>query len=68
MSFVGALSFYTSVLKNSILTSNHFTIFYKKNSPCNWTKEDERLFQQLKTLTSETELTFANTKHPFSLQ
>ena len=36
-----------------------------ENSPWNWTKEHERLFQQLKTLTSETELTFANTKHPF---
>ena len=36
------------------------------NTPWKWTDEHEQLFQKLKTsLTSETELTLPNTKHPF---
>ena len=30
MSFIGALNFYTKVMKNYILTLNHFTIFYMR--------------------------------------
>ena len=37
-----------------------------ENTPWKWTDEHEQLFQNLKmSLTSETELTIPNTKHPF---
>ena len=37
-----------------------------ENTPWKWTQDHERIFQTLKTsLTSDTELTIPNTKHPF---
>ena len=57
-----------NLLKNYILTSNHFKIFHMKIPPWKWTDQHETLFQELKTsLTSETELTIPNTKHPFCI-
>ena len=41
-------------------------ILLHENTPRNWTGDHERLFQTLKnSLTSDTELTIPNTKHPF---
>ena len=55
MSFIGALNFYTK-----------FYDLLHENTPWKWTEDHERLFQTLKTsLTSNTELTIPNTKHPF---
>ena len=48
---------------------NNLKPFYNllhENTPWKWTDEHESLFQKLKmSLTSETELTIPNTKHPF---
>ena len=54
MSFIGALNFKT------------FYDLLHENTPWKWADEHESLFQKLKiSLTSETELTIPNTKHPF---
>ena len=48
--------------------SKHFYDLLHKKKSWNWTPGDEGVFQQLKTaLTSETELTIPNAKHPFSI-
>ena len=53
-------------MKNYILTSNRFNDLLHENTPWKWTDEHESLFQKLKmSLTSETEITIPNTKHPF---
>ena len=55
MSFIGALNFYTKFIEK-----------LHENTPWKRTDEHESLFQKLKmSLTSETELTIPNTKHPF---
>ena len=52
-------------MKNYILTLNLFYDLLHENTPWKWTDEHESLFQKLKrSLTSETELTIPNTKHP----
>ena len=54
---------------NQFIQKIGFHSFYDllhENTPWKWTDDHERLFQKLKmSLTSETELTIPNTKHPF---
>ena len=64
MSFIGALNFYTKFIEKLHINLKPFYDLLHENTPWKWT--DERLFQKLKmSLTSETELTIPNTKHPF---
>ena len=66
MSFIGAFNFYTKFIEKLHLNLKPFYDLLHENTPWKWTDEHERLFQKLKTsLTSETELTIPNTKHPF---
>ena len=66
MSFIGALNFYTNIIEELHFNLKPFYDLLHENTPLKWTDEHERLFQKLKmSLTSETELTIPNTKHPF---
>ena len=66
MSFIGALKFYTKLIKKLHNNLKPFYDLLHENIPWKWTDEHERLFQKLKmSLTSETELTTPNTKHSF---
>ena len=66
MSFIGALNFYTKFIKKLHINLKPFYDLLHENTPWKWTDEHESLFQKLeKSLTSETELTIPNTKHPF---
>ena len=66
MSLIGALNFYTKFLEKLHINLKAFYDLLPKNTSWKWTDEHERLFQKLKmSLTSETELTIPNTKHPF---
>ena len=65
-SFIGALNFYTKFPEKLHINLKPFYDLLHENTPWKWTDEHEQLFQKLKTsLTSETELTIPNTKHPF---
>ena len=66
MSFIGALNFYTKSIEKLHINLKPFYDLLHENTPWKWTEDRERLFQTLKTsLTSDTELTIPNTKHPF---
>ena len=66
MSFIGALNFYTKFIEKLHINLKPFYDLLHENTPRKWTDEHESLFQKLKmSLTSETELTIPNTKHPF---
>ena len=66
MSFIGALNFYTKFIEKLHINLKPFYDLLNENTPWKWTDEHESLFQKLKmSLTSETELTIPNTKHPF---
>ena len=66
MSFIGALNFYTKFIEKLHINLKPFHDLLHENTPWKWTDEHESLFQKLKlSLTSETELTIPNTKHPF---
>ena len=66
MSFIDALNFYTIFMDKLHINLKPFYDQLHENTPWKWTDELERLFQTLKTsLTSDTELTIPNTKHPF---
>ena len=66
MSFIGALNFYTKFIEKLHINLKPFYDLLHENTPWKWTGDHERLFQTLKTsLTSNTELTIPNTKHPF---
>ena len=66
MSFIGALNFYTKFIEKLHVNLKPFYDLLHENTPWKWTDEYESLFQKLKlSLTSETELTIPNTKHPF---
>ena len=66
MSFIGALNFYTKFIEKLHMNLKPFYDLLHENTPWKWTDEHERLFQKLKmSLTSETEVTIPNTKHPF---
>ena len=66
MSFIGALSFYTNFIEKLHISLKPFYDLLHEITPWKWTEDNERLFQTLKTsLTSNTELTIPNTKHPF---
>ena len=66
MSFIGALNFYTKFIEKLHINLKPFYELLHENTPWEWTDEHETLFQKLETsLTSETELTIPNTKHPF---
>ena len=68
MSFIGALNFYTKFIEKLHINLKPFYELLHENTPWKWTDEHESLFQKLKmSLTSETELTIPNTKHPFSI-
>ena len=66
MSFIGALNFYTKLIEKLHINFKPIYDLLHENTPWKWTDEHESLFQKLKlSLTSETELTIPNTKHPF---
>ena len=66
MSFIGALNFHTNFIEKLHINLKPFYDLLHENTPWKWTDEHESLFQKLKmSLTSETELTIPNTKHPF---
>ena len=66
MSFIGALNFHTKFIEKLHINLKPFYDLLHENTPWKWTEDHERLFQTLKTsLTSNTELTIPNTKHPF---
>ena len=66
MSFIGALNFYKKFIEKLHNNPKPFYDLLHENTPWKWTDEHEQLFQKQKmSLTSETELTIPNTKHPF---
>ena len=66
LSFIGALNFYTKFIEKLHINLKPFYDLLHENTRWKWTDEHESLFQKLKmSLTSETELTIPNTKHPF---
>ena len=66
MSFIGALNFFTKLIEKLHINLKPIYDLLHENTPWKWTDEHETLFQNLKTsLTSDTELTMPNTKHPF---
>ena len=66
MSFIGALNFYTKFIEKLHIDLKPFYDLLHENTPWKLTEEHEHLFQKLKmSLTSETEFTIPNTKHPF---
>ena len=66
MIFIGALNFYTKFIEKLHINLKPFYDLLHENTPWKWTDEHESLLQKLKmSLTSETELTIPNTKHPF---
>ena len=66
MSFISALNFYTKFIEKLYIILKPFYDLLHENTPWKWTEEHEHLFQKLKmSLTSETEITIPNTKHPF---
>ena len=66
MSFIGAFNFYTKFIEKLHINLKPFYDLLHENTSWKWADEHERLFQKLKlSLTSETELTKPNTKHPF---
>ena len=66
MSFIGTLNFYIKFIEKLHIKLKPFYDLLHENTPWKRTDEHERLFQKLKmSLTSETELTIPNTKHPF---
>ena len=66
MSFIGALNVYTKFIEKLHINLKPFYDLLHENTPWKWTDEHESLLQKLKmSLTSETELTIPNTKHPF---
>ena len=65
MSIIGAFNFYTKFIEKTIYYLKPFYDLLHENTPWKWTDEHEQLFQKLKTsLTSETDFTIPNTKHP----
>ena len=66
MSFVGAPNFYTKFIEKRHINIKPFYDLLHENTPWSWTTEHETLFHKLKNaLTSDTEITIPNTKHPF---
>ena len=66
MSFISTLNLNTKFIEKLHINLKLFFDLLNENTPWKWTDEHERLFQKLKmSLTSETELTIPNTKHPF---
>ena len=66
MSFIGALNFYTKLIEKLHINLKPFYDLLHESTPWKWTDEHESLFQKFKmSLTSETEFTIPNTKHPF---
>ena len=64
--FIDALNFYTNFIEKLHINLQQFYDLLHENTPWKWTDEHESLFQKLKmSLTSETQLTTPNTKHPF---
>ena len=65
MSFIGALNFYTKFIGKLHINVKPFYELLHENNPWKQTDDYESLFQKLKmSLTSETELTIPNIKHP----
>ena len=66
MSFVGALNFHTKFIEYLHFNIKTFYDLSYDTTAWNWTDEQERLFQTIKTsLTSEKKLTIPITKRPF---
>ena len=68
MSFIGALNFYTKFIEKLHINVKPFYDLLHENTPWSWTTEHEALFHKMKNaLTSDTELTIPNKKHPSSI-
>ena len=66
MSFIGALNIYTNFIEKLHITLKPFYDLLHENTPWSWTIEHKTLFHKLKNaLTSDTDFTISNTKHPF---
>ena len=60
------LNVYTKIIETLPINLKPFNDLIHDNSPGLWTTDHETLFQKIKNaLTSDTELTIPNTKHPF---
>ena len=67
MSFIGALNCYTNFIEKLHINLKPFHDLLHESTPWKCTDEHERLFRTLKTsLTSDTELTIPNRKHPLN--
>ena len=68
MSFINALNFHTKFFEKLHINLKPFNDLLHENTLWSWTTEHGALFHKLKNaLTSDTELTIPNTKHPCSL-
>ena len=64
--FIGALNFYTNFIKKLHVNLKPFYDLLNENTPRSWFSKHETFFHKVKNaLTSDTELTIPNTKHPF---
>ena len=65
MSFIGALNFYTKFIEKLHINLKPLYDLLHENTPWSRTTDHQTLFHKLKNaLTSDTELTIPNTKHP----
>ena len=63
---MGALIFYTRFIEKPNINIKPFYDLLHENTPWAWTTDNETLFHKPKNaLTSDTELTKPETKHPF---
>ena len=67
MSFIGVLNFInTKIIEKLHINLKPFKDLLHENTPWSWTTEHETLFHNLKNaLTTDTELSIPNTRHPF---
>ena len=68
MRILGSLGFYSTLIKNLHVGSQPFYEFLKDDVPCKWTKEHEKIFQNIKhRIGEETILAVPNPKYPFHI-
>ena len=65
MSFIGALKFYTKFIYKLNINFKQFYDLLHEYAPWKWTDEHEALQKLKMSITSGTELTIPNQKHPF---
>ena len=68
MRVLGSLGFYSTFIKNLHVDSKPFYELLRDDVPFKWTKEHEKLFQNLKDrISEETILAVPNPKYPFNI-